>query len=202
VRKKKKKYIIPLLVTLTIFAVITSAPRFLLYSSNYEKVDAIILFLGPDFSLRQKEAYSLINRGMAEYFIIPAYNKTYRIYDEGAIKLLSPNLASRTDMGKKNNISLPFFYEDTHSEIIEAKRMMSGYGLKSAIFVSSPYHMRRIRLIVKNVFMGNIEGLYFVPTSYEKAPANFWELSWADWRKVSREYRKIIWFSLYMNWTN
>ena len=91
----------------------------------------------------------------------------------------------------------PSYYEDTHLEIMEAKKMMSVYGLKSAIFVSSPYHMRRIKLIVERVFNPEHGDFYFIPTPYERAPANFWELSSLDWRKVRREYSKILWFYIY-----
>ena len=78
---------------------------------------------------------------------------------------------------------------------------MSQYGLSSAIFVSSPYHMRRIKIIVIRVFDNDDGEFYFIPTHYEKAPAAFWELSWADWKKVTREYGKILWFFVYYPWT-
>ena len=176
------------------------SPRFLLYSSQYKKANAIILFLGPDFKARQKEAYRLINDGMADYLIIPAYHKAYRIYDKGPIKYLSSNLYS-SESDQKNITSPPSFYEDTHLEIIEAQKVMSSYGLNSAIFVSSPYHMRRIKLIVMKIFDTNKGDFYFVPTSYEKAPANYWELSFADWKKVRKEYEKILWFFIYFPWS-
>jgi len=175
-------------------------PRFLLYSSKYKKANAIILILGPDFKARQKEAYKLINEGMTDYLIIPAYHKAYRVYDKDTKKYLSPNLYSfKTD--QKNITAPPGFYEDTHLEIIEARKIMSGYGLNSAIFVSSPYHMRRIKLIAMKVFDTNKCDFYFVPTRYERAPANYWELSLADWKKVRREYGKILWFFLYFPWS-
>src|SRR5208283_1275186 len=168
------------------------SPKFLLYSSKYKKADAIILLLGPDFKARQKEANKLINDGMADYLIIPAYHKAYRIYDKGTMKYLSPNLYSFKS-GQQNVAVPPSFYEDTHWEIIEAQKVMSSYGLNSAILVSSPYHMRRIKLIVMKVFDTNKGDFYFVPTSYEKAPANCWELSFTDWKKVRKEYGKILW---------
>jgi len=68
------------------------SPRFLLYSSEYRKADAVILILGPDFKARQKEAYELIDEGMADYLIIPAYHKVYRVYEKEMKKYLSPNL--------------------------------------------------------------------------------------------------------------
>ena len=194
--KSNKCLVILILILVILGGFILYSPRFLLYSSQYKKANAIILFLGPDFKARQKEAYRLINDGMADYLIIPAYHKAYRIYDKGPIKYLSSNLYS-SESDQKNITSPPSFYEDTHLEIIEAQKVMSSYGLNSAIFVSSPYHMRRIKLIVMKIFDTNKGDFYFVPTNYEKAPANCWELSLSDWRKVRKEYGKILWFFLY-----
>jgi hypothetical protein len=172
------------------------APRFLLYSSKYEKADSIILFLGPDFNARKKEAYRLMNEGMADYLIIPAYYKAYRIFGKGQLEGMPTNLfLDRSD--KKDNNDQTRFYEDTHWEIIEAQKIMSNYKLTSAILVSSPYHMRRIKLIISRVFGRNKDNFYFVPTRYEKAPADYWDMSLADWKKVSMEYGKILWFILY-----
>ena len=198
--KSNKCLVIGLLLLVLLGGFILYSPRFLLYSSEYKKANAIILLLGPDFKARQKEANRLINDGMADYLIVPAYHKIYRIYDKGTMKYLSPNLYSFKS-GQKNIALSPSFYEDTHLEIIDAQKVMSIYGLNSAIFVSSPYHMRRIQIIVMKVFDTNKGDFYFVPTRYEKAPANFWELSLSDWRRVRKEYGKILWFFLYFPWS-
>jgi hypothetical protein len=196
----RKRLLVLILVILSLLGLILSSPHYLLYSSQYKKADAIVLLLGPDFNARQKEAYDLISKGMADYFIIPAYNKTYRVLDKGAITYLPDNLPELKAM-EKNVDAPPYFYEDTHWEIIEAKKVMSHYGLRSAIFVSSPYHMRRIKIMVIRVFDKNDGVFYFIPTHYEKAPSGFWELSSADWKKVAREYGKILWFFVYFPWT-
>jgi len=198
--KINKNLVVGILLLVLLGGFVLFSPRFLLYSSKYKKADAIILLLGPDFKARQKEANKLINDGMADYLIIPAYHKAYRIYDKGTMKYLSPNLYLFKS-GQKNVAVPPSFYEDTHWEIIEAQKVMSSYGLNSAILVSSPYHMRRIKLIVMKVFDTNKGDFYFVPTSYEKAPANCLELSLADWKKVRNEYGKILWFFLYFPWS-
>jgi hypothetical protein len=198
--KNNKCLVIWILILVMLGGFILYSPRFLLYSSEYKKANAIILLLGPDFKARQKEAYRLINDGMADYLIIPAYHKAYRIYDKGTMKYLSPNLYSFKS-GPKDVAVPSSFYEDTHLEIIDAQKVMSSYGLNSAILVSSPYHMRRIKLIVMKVFDTNKGDFYFVPTSYEKAPANYWELSFADWKKVRKEYGKILWFFIYLPWS-
>jgi hypothetical protein len=195
-----KCFVVGILLLVLLVGFILFSPRFLLYSSEYKKVNAIILILGPDFKARQKEAYKLINEGMADYLIIPAYHKIYRVYDKEMKKYLSRNLYSFKS-SQKNVAAPPSFYEDTHLEIVEARKIMSDYRLNSAIFVSSPYHMRRIKIIAMKVFDTNNNVFYFVPTHYEKAPADFRELSSADWRKVRREYGKILWFLIYFPWS-
>jgi uncharacterized SAM-binding protein YcdF (DUF218 family) len=195
----RKCLIVLIIFILIILGLILSSPYYLLYSSPFKKVDAVVILLGPDFNARQKEANDLIISGMADYLIIPAYSKAYRVFDKGAIKYLSANYPE-SKTAKKNGNGPPRFYEDTHWELIEAKKSMSHYGLRSAIFVSSPYHMRRIKVIVLKLFNENSGPFYFIPTHYEKASALFWEMSWADWRKVAREYGKILWFLLYSPW--
>jgi hypothetical protein len=201
VKKYKKSLLICLLTVLLISNVLVYAPLFLLYSSAYRKADAIVLFLGPDFTARQKEAYKIIDEGLADYLIIPAYHKIYRILKNGTEKALLADLSFRQSAKERILLrSFPYYYEDTHIEIIEAGKFMSYHGLNSAIFISSPYHMRRIKLIVAKVFTEEKNGLYFVPTIYEKAPGSFWELSLNDWKKVGREYLKMMWFCFYMLW--
>lgn len=195
-----KYYLAGILFLVLLTGFILYSPKYLLYSSEYRKTNAIILILGPDFKARQKEAYRLINEGMADYLIIPAYHKVFKVYDMEMKKYLSRNLYLYKS-NQKNVTAPPEFYEDTHLEIVEARKIMSDYRLNSAIFVSSPYHMRRIKIIAMKVFDTNNYVFYFVPTHYEKAPADFRELSSADWRKVRREYGKILWFLIYFPWS-
>ncbi|MCE5210422.1 MAG: YdcF family protein [Deltaproteobacteria bacterium] len=197
---KLRKLMIILAISILMIVGIFNSPRFLLYSTDHKKADAVIILVGPDFKARKKEANDLINKGMADFLIIPAYNKTYGISNEGKEQYLLPALDS-SGSGKNNDLSFPKFYEDTHIEIIKAQKIMSRYGLKSAIFVSSPYHMRRIKLIAGKVFKSSNHNFYFVPTRYEKAPVKIGELSSADWKKVRREYGKIIWFFIYYAWS-
>lgn len=197
--KRHKKLTISVFVFFLLAGGVLFSPYFLLYSTDYKKADAIILLLGPDFKARHKEAKKLIRMGMADYLIISAYNKTYRIYDQGKRQVLLPKM-NFAEQDANPKTSYPTFYEDTHIEIIKAEKIMSVHGLKSAIFVSSPYHMRRIKFIAGKVFNLNRDGFYFVPTSHEKAPANFWELTSVEWRKVRREYGKIVWFFIYTAW--
>jgi len=196
---KRYKWSIRIVLLLTaIGCVLLLSPQYLLYSTSYKKSDAIIILLGPDFKARKKEANELIRKGMTDYLIIPAYRKAYKI--NGAEQFLLPYLKNH-ESDHSRVISYPAFYEDTHIEIIEAQRVMSDYGLKSAIFVSSPHHMRRIKIIADKVFKPDQFNFYFVATRYENIPFKFWELSSSDWRKIRREYSKILWFMIYYFWS-
>ncbi len=193
--------IIMLILVMLLFVVATAifyAPGFLVYSTNYAKVDAIILLLGPDFNARQRHALDLVKNGMADYLIIPAYNKTYTVA-QGTIKPL-PGKTDKNNINGKSIPAAPRYYEDTHLELIAAKKVMKMHGQKSAIFVSSPYHMRRIHLMVDKEFDRHFE-TYFSPTPYEPAPLNIWELKASDWKKIWRECVKILWFMIYSPWT-
>lgn len=172
------------------------APRFLVYQTNYVKVDTVIVLLGPVFRDRDRYARDLVNKGMADYLIIPAYEKTYRS-EYGMMRLLQSG--QKSGVAKKNSI-FPQYYEDTHLELIKAKKTMELLGQKSAIFVSSPYHMRRIKIIVDNEFDPRYK-YYFSPTPYDPAPLHAWQLNSTDWKKIWREYTKIAWFMIYSPWT-
>jgi uncharacterized SAM-binding protein YcdF (DUF218 family) len=173
-----------------------AAPGFLLYTTPYEKSDAIVLLLGPDFSARHRHAQDLLQKGVSDFLIIPAYRKIY-FMDEGVIKTLSSQI--QKDKFPNSGSHVPPYFEDTHVELLEAKKTMDLHGKKTAIFVSSPYHMRRIQLIVRRVF-GTEARHSFSPTPYEMVPHHIWQFKTADWKKVWREYLKISWFMIYSRW--
>ena len=194
----KRTMLILLPTAVVVAAGIFFAPRFLAYSTNYTKADAVVILLGPVFNDRERHARDLIEKGMADYLIIPAYHKTLHL-DQKTLKPL-PDNPDKKNINSKNKPAMPEYYEDTHLELIEAKKTMKRHGLKSAIFVSSPYHMRRIQIMVNKEFDKPSE-YYFSPTPFEDAPLNAWELKTSDWKKVRREYVKILWFLIYSPWT-
>lgn len=198
--RRVKKILLLLFAAVVIFTPsILSAPKYLVYSTNYVKADAVIVLLGPIFSDRERHALDLMKKGMADYLIIPAHNKTYYV-SQGGLKQISSGKTEKNSIKGNLDPAMPLYYEDTHLELIAAKKIMKKYGQKSAIIVSSPYHMRRIQIMVNKEFDKNW-GYYFSPTPYETAPLNAWELKASDWKKVRREYVKILWFMIYYPWT-
>lgn len=180
---------IALLLSLAVF----QAPAFLVISEAPVRADAVVLFVGGEKGLREKEADQLLREGFADYLIIPATGQIKKRGPDGRLERLQLNQPNR-----KN-----WFVENTHIEVYEAKRLMDNLGLHSASLVSSPYHMRRIKYIAKSVFLdtGNVRTfkLYFVPTRYETPHLKSWFPNIHDLTFVLMEYPKIFWFFIYSN---
>jgi uncharacterized SAM-binding protein YcdF (DUF218 family) len=187
------------------------APGFLACSDKPVKSDAVVLFLGGEEGAREKESYQLVREGYADYLIIPARGHVYKRNPDGQvvrIDLELPMYAPNQQTNKQTN-SKHWFIEDTQREAIIARDIMERVGISVAILVSSPYHMRRIRIIGANVFKTALSAhpfkkdgqrefqLYTVPTRYETIGDSFWIISSYESKFVLTEYAKIAWFLLY-----
>ena len=173
------------------------APRYLTYSDIPKRSNAIMLLSGRDFKDRKKEVDGLIGQGLADYLIIPAYHKILKVANESKLVPLDYPSTHKINL-LQEEIHRQAFYEDTHKEILEAKTIIDNCGFRSAIIVSSRYHMRRVKIIAEKVFDGKNYRLYFVPTRYEKRHGIFWFLTPYDLKWAGREYCKIAWLLLYL----
>lgn len=181
---------------LTLFVIF--APRFLTYSDAPQKSDAVVLFDGPGNEERLKEARQLIREGYAGYLIIPSNGEVLSVKDDGALERISRQILLRCNIHPiRKSATYRNYFEDTHIEVLEAKRMLDERGLKSAILVSSPYHMRRIKLIAGSVFRKGAYSINFAPTRFQGSyTAEDW-LYDTHRRNILTEYLKIGWFLLY-----
>jgi hypothetical protein len=168
------------------------APRFLVYADKPVKSDAVILFFGNNSSAREKEAKRLVHEGYARFLITPAY---HQVVDASNIPL--PYAEAANNAASRGAGGYPGYYEKTHLEVLYAKQTMHAMGLKSAIMVSAPYHMKRIKMICEKTFGEQARSISYVPTRYEKEPIDLRAMDWGDWVFVIREYVKICWFSMY-----
>jgi uncharacterized SAM-binding protein YcdF (DUF218 family) len=194
-----KRFIIIIIIFAVIIGAIAYAPYYLARTDKPARSDVIVLLIGSKFTPRKEEVFRLIEDGYARQLIIPAYGK---VSDAG----LFSNQSSQTNPKPDPSLirgrvvrraQYPRYFEDTHIEILEAKKMMDKTGFKSAIFVSSPYHMRRVSIIANKVFGKNGYSLIFVPSRYEQHNGSLWFLKKRDLKLVTGEYSKIIWFALY-----
>lgn len=88
-------------------------------------------------------------------------------------------------------------YEGTHLDVLLAKESILRAGFSSAIFVSHPYHMRRVKMIASKVFEDCKIDLFFIPTRHEGVNRSLWWLDNKERNLVVTEYLKIAWFLLY-----
>jgi len=180
------------------------APYYLTYTDTPLKSDTIVLLAGANIETKKEEAHRLINQGLATHLIIPALKNSLHRAPNGIFTYATTDKITKQALNIKFNSSnrnkhskSHWSYERTHIEVMVAKEMMQTNGFTSAIFMSHPYHMRRIKLIAARVFNEKDFRLYFVPAKYEKLNKNKWWISKIDRQWVLSEYIKIAWFLLY-----
>lgn len=173
-------------------------PSFLIYDEKPVKSDAIILFCGDYYKTRERAAEKLLLEGYARYLIVPLYDDVQHILPEGRVVHSSPSEKPASQMfHMRKAVLYEKYYEDTHVELLEGKRIMDEMGLHSIILVSSPYHMKRIKLIADMVFSGPKYSFKCVPTPYERPFAAGDWFDKANSTMMFREYAKLVWFFLY-----
>jgi len=173
------------------------APSYLAYGDMPRKSDAVVLFVGPGFEARQEEACNLINELRPKLLIIPAYNVAMPVDGKRISRIRPITDAEYRAFKAKTKKDFKLWYENTHVEVMETKRLMDANNVRSAIFVSSPYHMRRIKLISDSVFEPKRYTVLFVPSRNEKAALRQWPTSVKEVSMQLSEYVKIVWYVLY-----
>jgi uncharacterized SAM-binding protein YcdF (DUF218 family) len=174
------------------------APGFLFRENIQRKADAVVLFVGPENEARLDEARHLIREGYARYLLVPYFNQVFIAGPDG--ELVKANINQpRNDLFHRIRIAATYNkkYENTHIEALEAKRMMDDLGFRSAMLVSSGYHIRRIGMIADRVFDAQ---KYTISCNPARWQAPFTATDWLN--KVHRklivgEYVKMVWFLVY-----
>jgi hypothetical protein len=185
-----------LLLLLTLFVLF--APGYLLSGDIPGHADAVVLFVGPGNEARMDESKVLIKEGHARFLLIPSSGEVFEVDSVGGLVRITAN-QSRGDLIRRVRLAANYgkHYENTHIEALEAKRMMKEMGLRSAMLVSSSYHMRRIRMISSRVFDG---GTYSITCNPARWQREFTAVDWLDKERrriIVSEYVKIGWFMVY-----
>jgi hypothetical protein len=186
-------------------------PHYLNYADKPAKADAVVLFVGPDYRVRMREARSLIAEGYADCLIIPAYGQLLAMKgatngsgddQDGtqAAELTMEKLKADIQRMRGRSPQYLRYYENTRIEALEARLIMDRHGFRSALFVSSPIHMRRIRLIAGEVFAPAHYHIAFIPARFEQRPECFRKFTPTQVAGVALECVKIIWFQTYRLW--
>jgi len=156
--------------------------RFLVVNESPERSDAIILLSGDDGRLQK--SVELMQAGYAKKLIVTKTDGR----GQGEIRL-----SSVLEAGVPRTAIHPDYDAvSTYTNAVNSKRIMLQYGYKSAIVVSSDYHMRRVKYAFSEVYKGSD-----IRLTYVAAPsAHFDSKAW--WRKKIyvkygvTEYIKLI----------
>ena len=179
-----------------VLAGVLMAPAFLVYSQQVKNVDCVIMMVGGEPDARERGAKQLVEQGRVEALLIPAHNKVAFAEETGLGEMGYVKMDPVVDksvrfMGRSFRI-----FENTHLEMLMGKKIMDKLGYRSAIIVSSPYHMRRLQLIAGKVF-GDDYQIGFTATPFEKFDTLGCFRSWKAFENVRNEYLKIGWFLVY-----
>lgn len=190
-----------LLMVALVMALLTSfllyAPGFLVYVDKPVAADAVILFSGPGQKHRLQEARRLISEGFAGYLIIPEFGIVSRSGEDGVLDSVAPELWGQVQSLRGSAPpAYRRYFESTHVEALEAKRILDRLGLHSALMVSSPYHTRRINMICGRVFRDDYPFAVIPARTQQAYSARDW-LDQGIRKKMAGEYVKMVWFLVY-----
>lgn len=191
--KKLKWTLLGLLSGVLVLA--AASPQFLQLTETPIDSDAIVVMVGPKYSDRVRVAQIILDQGLARYLIVPAYCVVFSKGVNGSLEA-SP-LMLRVGESPCAHPNPPAIREGTHRELEIARAIMEHLGFRSVNFVSSPYHMRRIKVIADHVFAGT--GIRYAcisaPGGGSAQNEEFHDME--TWWWVTREYAKLVWFIIY-----
>ncbi|MTV48360.1 YdcF family protein [Heliobacillus mobilis] len=186
------KFLWTLLAFSIFFLLLSFAGDFLVVAEEPKIADAIIVLSGDDGG-RTERAVELYRQGYAPYLILSGG----RIYQETTMAELMMQHALKLGVPKEA-IVLENKSSSTYQNAVHSKEIMEKYKFKSAIVVSSNYHMRRTRVVFEQVFQGTGNVFAYVPSAdQDYNPARWWEKNRSIMVTIT-EYIKLIGYVLRM----
>lgn len=176
--------LIILLAVLLIFFVRQYAGQFLVINQSPQNADVIILLSGDPEELipRMEHACFLYQLHYAPCLIISGENIICKVMKNNALKEGIPLEAIITEDSSFS----------TYENALHTKEVMISHGFKSAIIVSSEYHMRRTKFLFDNIYRGTGITLFYCST---KSPLFNPEKWWDNKQSVEvtiNEYIKLL----------
>lgn len=178
-------------------AVLGYAGRWLSAADTPQPADAIVVLAGA-FE-RAFFAADLYASGLAPriYLSTPARENVHRMLGDLGIEMpteqeISRRILERKSVPAAHIHSIPLASLSTAEEAQNLKRQLSGRHT-TLLIVTSPYHLRRVRMIYADVLAGSGIVPRFVATPYESFAADWWR-DQSSARQVLLELAKIIFY--------
>lgn len=167
---------------------------FLVQADELQPAEVLVVLSG-DRGERMEYAYSLYEQGLAGLFILSG-GPLYADLSEADL-LRRHAVILGVPEGK---IIMETKAANTYQNAVYTRKLMELYGLESAIVVSSPYHMRRVRLLFEEAYAGSGIKLAYAPVEKSWFEPERWWTSSAGWRLVGTEYVKLAFQALPERW--
>ena len=187
-----------------LFATASVAAAGLFYAADWlrvadkpQKADAILV-LGGSFT-RPFQAADLYRQGLARkiYLSVPAREEQHRLLDEAGVAYPRDEEIMRQVLLKKGvpASAIEYFGKDSVSTAEEARAAGALFARRASrlLVVSSPYHLRRARMIFADALPG--ADIRMIATGYDPFPTAWWKDQSAA-RSVLLELAKITFYQL------
>ncbi len=174
--------------------------RFLRVENDHHQVhaDAVVVLAGiplTEDSHRIREGSELYHQGRGRFLILPLRHNTFKwSWAVDNYKLKRPIPGSRLLIGRETpqNEQAIARFGGTYVEAQNSVAIMQRHRIKSAIIVSSAYHMRRAEIAFEQCKKGHDLQFYYHPVDRTNESGLPW---WTDPRYVYRvlsEYVKLL----------
>ena len=194
--KHKKLYIIISIIfaLLTIAAIthklwLEAIARFLIVEDDLSSADAIVV-LGGGGTERIRHSVKLYDSGYGEWIIMTGMQHNLPGVTTTWARFAMQEAASLGVPG--NAIILEEKATDTDENAEYVREIIIARNFNSAIVVSSPYHMRRARMVFREVFEDRDISLQFSSVEDSNFEVQGWWTRRRDLKRVIREYRKLV----------
>ena len=170
-----RPFIFSCCIFLVLSSILVTGRSFLVVSETPSPADVVVQFVGPDDYERHAKAVDLVTQNLAPQLMIPAiFHLSERNTQGELVQLGGNNIRTIFPCEPWNESLASQLMENTHKELLFAKCAMDQLQFRSAILVSSPCHMRRIRLIADRVFDQDKYRIYCLAAESQTKPQSLW----------------------------
>lgn len=197
----RRKIIISLAVAATacVILFLLEGEKFLLIDSGIKgnNADAVVVLAGSykEDKERLAEGTALLSQGKGKVLILPlrhpAIDWPWVVDYFGLQKNLPEN---KVLIGRSTPEDEPIIdkFGGTYVEALKAVQIMEALNLKSAIIVSSAYHMRRAQMAFNRYRSSSRIEFYYHPVKPGPDEGRMWWLDAKNVAKIIQEYKKVI----------
>jgi len=187
-------WILLLFLVLTHQIWLTKLASYLNFKTTISPSDVIIVLSG--CTERFKHSVRLYKQGYAGNIMITASNEPLELANVHLDWEWIIRDAARQEGIPEAALLIVEDITSTYDEACFTRKIMLEKGFKSAIVVSSPYHMRRVRMIFEKVYKRSGISLYYSPVEESWFQVEKWWTREGELVAVVNEYIKLVFYWL------